>query len=119
MYDFFFKKIFGEVGCEELVTYLIKCILEDLPFPENTTENNEYHNIINKISKLNADNVDFKNLVFLNPSISADTVGKKGLIMDIKLKTDKHLINIESQVQSQANFDMGMFFYITRLFRKT
>jgi predicted transposase/invertase (TIGR01784 family) len=38
--------------------------------------------------------------------------------MDIKLKTDKHLINIESQVQPQANFDMRLFFYITRLYPK-
>jgi predicted transposase/invertase (TIGR01784 family) len=118
LHDFFFKKIFGEVGCEELVAYLIKCILEDSPFSENTVEKNEYHNKINKLSKINTDDVDFKNLIFLNPIINADTVGKKGLIMDIKLKTDKHLINIESQVQAQANFDKRLFFYITKLYPK-
>jgi predicted transposase/invertase (TIGR01784 family) len=39
--------------------------------------------------------------------------------MDIKLKTDKFLINIKSQVQAQPNFDMRIFFYITKLYRKT
>jgi hypothetical protein len=106
----FFKKMFGEEGCKNLVNHLIKCILEDLPFPEDTAQNNDFQNIANKLCKFIADNINLENILFLNPS-SDDIVSKKDLITDIKLETDDYFINIESRIKPQTNFNMGIFSY--------
>jgi hypothetical protein len=118
--DFFFKKMFGEKGCEELVSYLIEAILDDFPFQRknNISTDNIKYNENNEIDMINSSDVDLENLNFLNPYINPDTFDKKGSILDVKVETDKFIIHIEAQIQEQANFGMRLFFYITRMFPK-
>jgi hypothetical protein len=76
--DFFFKKMFGEKGCEELVSYLIKAILDDFQFQRKnniSTDNISY----NEIDMINSSDVDLENLGFLNPYINPDIFDKKAL----------------------------------------
>ncbi|MDR2873141.1 MAG: hypothetical protein LBV42_00050 [Methanobrevibacter sp.] len=59
--------MFGEKGCEKLVSHFINCILENPPFQEKNGANY-------KVKELN---VDFENLVFLNPHVNANKIKER------------------------------------------
>jgi hypothetical protein len=83
--NFFFKKMFGEKGCEKLVSYLIESVLEDFPFQRkntvNVTENDSSYKKDSTYNELSAEDIvnciDLENLVFINQSIIDEIDEKK------------------------------------------
>jgi hypothetical protein len=105
--NFFFKKMFGEKGCEKSVSYLIESVLEDFPFQRKNTVNvNENDNSYKKDSTYNelsgediVNCIDLENLVFINQSIIDEIDDEKNPILNIDAETSKFLIHIETQLK--------------------
>jgi predicted transposase/invertase (TIGR01784 family) len=114
--DFFFKKLFGEEGSKKLVLYLIKSVLEDPLTQKKTTTNAT--NINKEVDKVNIPYIDCENFNFINPSMNADTVEKKGSIVDVLAETPDLTLHIEAQIQDQTFFGKRLTFYIMRIVSK-
>jgi predicted transposase/invertase (TIGR01784 family) len=80
--DFFFKKIFGEESCKNLLVYFVNAIFDE--FGDK------------KISKVK---------YIQNPTIPAEN---KYHISDIHFETEHYIIHMESQIQKQEYFSKGI-----------
>ena len=88
--DYVFKRIFGQVGNEEITCNLINSILE------------------NKVTKVELD----KNTI-LEKDILDDKIG----ILDIKAKADNNVnINIEMQIVDKKNIEKRILYYWSKMY---